>query len=107
MSVHTRPAEYGPALPADFAERLEQALDRADRRRRKRAWYRRSASLLPVLLLIGPIIAWRLMSASPDGVHVGIAALAWVTFLLDVGVHLDTSVLTYCPYRLAAERHRK
>lgn len=82
-------------LPADFGDRLEQALASADRRRRTHSWYRRLASLLPLLLLVGPVVAWRLTAATPDGVHVAVAALAWTTFLLDVGVHLDNSILSY------------
>jgi hypothetical protein len=82
-------------LPADFGDRLERALESADRRRRTRAWSKRVLSLLPWVLLIGPIVAWRLLETTPDGVHVTIAALAWVTFLLDVGVHLDNSILSY------------
>jgi hypothetical protein len=35
------------------------------------------------------------MLASPDGLRVAIDALAWLTFLLDVGVHVDTAILTY------------
>jgi hypothetical protein len=93
MSSH--PVEYDISLPADFADRLEEALEGADRSRRKRAWYRRVLALLPVVLLVGPIVGWRLMGSTPDGVHVVIAALAWVTFLLDVGVHVDTSMLSY------------
>ena len=50
---------------------------------------------LPVALLIGPLIAWRLMLASPDGVHVMIDTVAWLAFLLDVGVHIDSAVLAY------------
>src|SRR5437868_2186987 len=91
----THPVELDVSLPADFADRLEGALESADRSRRKRAWYRRLLSLLPVALLVGPILGWRLMGSTPDGVHVAVAALAWVTFLLDVGVHVDTSMLNY------------
>lgn len=91
----TRPAEYDLSLPADFADRLEDALAGADRTRRKRAWSRRLVSLLPIVLLIGPVVGWRLTDSTGGGVHVVIAALAWVTFLLDVGVHVDTSILSY------------
>jgi uncharacterized Tic20 family protein len=82
-------------LPADFAQRLESSLQAADRERRRRQVMARLAVALPVVLLIGPLIAWRLMLASPDGVHVMIESLAWLAFLLDVGVHIDSAVLTY------------
>jgi hypothetical protein len=83
----------GPA--PDFTSRLEQALARADRERRRVIWLRRLRAALPIVLLIGPIVGWRLILVSPDGVHVGVATLAWVTAILDVGVHLDTSILSY------------
>ena len=83
------------ALSSDFTDRLEQALAGADRQRRYRARYRRALSLLPLVLLVGPIVGWRLMGATPDGLHVGVTALAWSAFLLDVGVHVDSSVLSY------------
>jgi hypothetical protein len=35
------------------------------------------------------------MLVSPDGVHVGVSTLAWITAILDVGVHLDTAILSY------------
>lgn len=82
-------------LPADFAQRLESSLQAADRERRRRQVMARLAVALPVVLLIGPLIAWRLMLASPDGVRVMIESLAWLAFLLDVGVHIDSAVLTY------------
>jgi hypothetical protein len=47
------------------------------------------------VLLIGPLLAWRLTLSTPDGVHVVISALAWTTFILDLGVHIDTSVLSF------------
>jgi hypothetical protein len=74
---------------------LELSLAEADRERRKRARYRRALRVLPLLLLVGPILGWHLTMTTPNGVHVGIAALAWVTFMLDVGVHADTAVLSY------------
>lgn len=79
----------------DFAQRLESVLPAADRDRRRREWIRRARSILPLILLVGPILGWRLMLSSPDGVHAGIDAVAWLTFVLDVGVHLDTSLLSY------------
>lgn len=94
MSVG-RPLDPQQALPHDFAERLERSLAAADEERRRRAWAGRARRLLPLILLVGPLIAWRLMLSTPDGVHVGVAALAWTTFVLDLGVHVDTSVLSY------------
>jgi hypothetical protein len=82
-------------LPADFVQRLEPSLQAADRERRRRHLIARLRVALPVALLIGPLIAWRLMLASPHGVHVMIDTLAWLAFLLDVGVHIDSAVLSY------------
>jgi hypothetical protein len=48
-----------------------------------------------VLLLAAPILGWQLTLAFPDGFHIAITALAWLAFVLDVGVHLDTSFLSY------------
>jgi hypothetical protein len=87
--------ESSEALGSDFMQRLEESLRSADHLRRRRRMLQRVRSLLPALLLIGPIVAWRLMLVSPDGVHVSITALAWVTFLLDVGVHVDSALLSY------------
>lgn len=82
-------------LNPDFVERLEHTLSEADQLRRKRVWLRRLRRAVPLVLLAGPVLAWRLMLASPDGVHVGISALAWVMFLLDVAVHTDGELLSY------------
>jgi hypothetical protein len=82
-------------LTPDFVQRLEHTLPQADDLRRRHVWVRRARRLLPLILLVGPVLAWRLMLASPDGVHVGITALAWVTFLLDVALHADTTLLSY------------
>lgn len=95
MSLQVERAELTP----DFVQRLERSLATADQERRRRVWYRRIRALLPLILLVGPIVGWRLMLASPDGVHVAIAALAWVTFALDVAVHTDTSLLDYLGLR--------
>jgi hypothetical protein len=35
------------------------------------------------------------MEISPSSAHVAIDALAWLTFVLDVAVHVDNSILTY------------
>lgn len=82
-------------LPADFGQRLESSLRAADRERRRHHLLSSFRVALPVVLLIGPLVAWRLMLASPDGVHVMIETLAWLAFLLDIGVHIDSAVLTY------------
>jgi hypothetical protein len=91
------PADMQTPVEADLGEgfnrRLERALRAADVERRHRAIRRRVGSILTVLILVAPIIAWRLMLSTPDGVHIGIAALAWISFLLDVGVHIDSSIL--------------
>lgn len=87
--------EQPHALPSDFADRLERSLAAADDERRKRTWIARFRRALPVVLLIGPLIAWRLTLSTPDGVHIVISALAWISFVLDLGVHIDTSVLSY------------
>jgi|SRR5947209_3125939 len=92
LETKTRP-QPGPA--PDFAARLESALGQADRDRRRRLLLRRARAALPIVLLIGPIIGWRLMLVSPDGVHVGVATLAWISAVLDVAVHLDSVILSY------------
>lgn len=84
-----------PQLDSDFALRLEQSLPRADHERRRRAWFGRLRAAAPVVLLIGPVIAWRLMLSSPDAVHIGINSLAWLASILDIGVHVDSVVLSY------------
>jgi hypothetical protein len=94
-STNGGPAVETRALDAAFDLRLEQALRAADTARRRRHVQRRVQRLLPLILLIGPIVAWRLIVVSPGTVHVAIGALASLTFLLDVGVHVDTSVLSF------------
>src|ERR1700736_6295846 len=71
-------------LSADFEQRLEASLSDADRERRRRQWYGRGRWMLAVVLLIGPLVAWRLTLVAPGGVHAIVEALAWLTFLLDV-----------------------
>lgn len=93
--VRTGPAQQESALTTDFSQRLEVSLRRADQSRRWRIVLRRVKSLLPLLLLISPIVGWRLMLASPDGLHVTIGALAWLTSLLDIAVHVDSVILLY------------
>jgi uncharacterized Tic20 family protein len=94
--VHSAEPEVAPIeLPADFSQRLEASLRDADRERRRLHLVDRLRLLLPLVLLIGPLIAWRLMLVSPSGSHVMIDTLAWLTFILDVGVHVDSAVLAY------------
>ena len=98
MAVHARPPSRerdASQLAPDFAERLEGALVSADRERRRRMWYARGRRLLPIILLVGPIVAWRLMISTPTGLHVYIDALSWLAFILDVGVHVDASILGF------------
>ncbi len=103
MALHVNSTESKirePVLGPDFARRLEASLDDADRHRRRHAALQRSTSLLPLVLLIGPIFAWRLILASPDDVHLSIGALSWVAFFLDVGVHVDSALLRYLHLQL-------
>lgn len=93
--THASQVRAEPALDEDFTQRLELTLPAADQTRRRRAIRHRVIRFIPFLLLIAPVVGWRLMLTSPDGVHVTINALAWLTFLLDVGVHVDASLLTY------------
>lgn len=94
--VHTHPpASDLDLLPSDFADRLEESLLAADRERSRRNRLQHLRRLLPLCLLIGPVVAWRLTLASPGGVHAYVELLAWVTFFLDVGVHGDSAVLSY------------
>jgi hypothetical protein len=94
MAVHRgEDTEVVAELRDDFTARLQTSLAAADRQRTRRRVASRVRTALLVVMLIGPLIAWRLMTASPDGVHVVIDALAWIAFLLDVGVHLDSAVL--------------
>ena len=95
MAVPIEPAQTEPGLANDFSQHLEAALRRADQQRRRRAALRAVQSLLPVLLLVSPIIGWRLMLSTPDGTHLAVAALAWITSLLDVGVDIDSAILSY------------
>ena len=82
-------------LPADFAQRLESSLRNADRERRRLHVIDRLRFVLPLVMLIGPLVAWRLMQVSTSGAHVMIDSLAWLAFILDVGVHADSAVLAY------------
>lgn len=82
-------------LTGDFAQRLETSLRAADRYRRRRHLFDRLRLVLPAVLLVGPLVAWRLMQASPNGVHVVIDTVAWLAFYLDVGVHIDSALLAY------------
>jgi hypothetical protein len=82
-------------LDEDFSSRLELALGDADAVRRRRQWQSRLARAASVALLIGPLLAWKLIGASPGGEHVVVDALVWLTFLLDAGVQVDSATLSY------------
>ena len=82
-------------LGSDFGWKLETALRAADQERRRRTLMRRVRKLFLVLLLAAPVLGWQLTLAFPDGFHIAITALAWLAFILDVGVHLDSSFLSY------------
>lgn len=83
------------SLGADFTERLEGSLDVADIERRRRDRMGRLVAVLPVLLLIGPVVMWKLTSATPGGEHVAVDALVSLTLVLDAGIHVNTAVLSY------------
>ena len=97
MPSHMRSsaARRESVLDPDFTRRLEEVLRRADGERRRHALYTRIQSAIPLVLLAAPIIAWSLMASSPESAHVAIGALAWVAFVLDVGVHVDAGLLSY------------
>lgn len=86
---------FNRSLDSDFSQRLESALRTADSERRRRHALRLLSRVLPAILLVGPIVAWRLILVTPGTAHIAIDALAWLTFVLDVGVHLDGSVLSF------------
>jgi hypothetical protein len=88
-------AKTPPSLDSDFSARLEGALHVADSERRRRALKARLASLASVLLLIGPLAAWKLIGATPGGEHVVVDSMVWLTFALDAAVHVDNATLGY------------
>jgi hypothetical protein len=83
------------SLGADFTDRLEGSLDVADIERRRRERMARLVAALPVLLLVGPVVMWKLTSATPGGEHVAVDALVSLTLVLDAGIHVNTAVLSY------------
>lgn len=93
-SAHRR-LDAATPLAADFTARLQASLRDAEHERKRHLLIRRLQRVLPLIFLVGPIVAWRLMSISPGGTRAGIEALAGITFVLDVGVHLDTVLLSY------------
>lgn len=97
MAVEIESTQDGTDAPldADFSSRLARALPAADSRRRRRAFRVRLASLAPALLLVGPLVAWKLTLATPGGTHIVVGALVSLTFALNVAVHVDTAVLSY------------
>lgn len=82
-------------LGEQFTERLEASLRSADRERRRRSVLYRARMLMLVVLLAAPIVGWHLLLTGPDGVHITLQALAWLTFLLDIAVHVDGALLSY------------
>ena len=97
MAIHPGRSDSpsAPQLNADFSARLEESLTVADAERRRHQWISRLIGLLPVVLLVGPLVLWKLTSATPGGVHVAVDALVSLTLILDVGLHINTAVLTY------------
>jgi hypothetical protein len=96
VAVRSDPTDRADILlDDDFSARLERSLQDADAVRRRRAMRTRLARVGLVALLIGPLVAWRLIGTTPGGEHVVVDALVWLTFLLDVGVHVDSATLSY------------
>jgi|SRR5579884_1370242 len=87
----TRDAQLG----ADFTQRLRGSLESADRRRRRRAVVARLRLALPAVLLVGPVLAWHLMNIAPGSFAIVVGLLAQWMLVLNVGVHVDTSLLRY------------
>lgn len=92
---HSHESTRDAQLSSEFVDRLSDSLHDADRARRRRTWLLRLRRALPLILLIGPILGWRLMLTSPDGLHVAIAGLVSLAFLLDVAVHVNTTTLSF------------
>lgn len=88
-------ASHDRQQESDFFDQLSASLDGADRARRRRQWTLRVRRPLPLILLVGPVLGWRLLQVSPESGHLAIASLAWLAFLLDVAVHMDTLLLSY------------
>ena len=98
MAVELDPIDRSgkqPELAADFSARLEDSLSLADGERRRRQRSARLAGVVPVLLLLGPIVLWKLTSATTGGEHVAVDALVSLTLVLDAGLHVDSAVLSY------------
>jgi hypothetical protein len=91
--------ESAPSLDPEFSVRIESILTTADRERRRHQLWQRVQRALPLALLVGPLVAWRLILVVPGSAHVAIDALAWTAFVLDVGVHVDTAVLSALGWR--------
>lgn len=90
-----RLSQKAPELHDDFLERLEASLVHAEQERRRHNALERVRPVLPLGLLVGSLAAWKLLFVSGASVHVVISALAWLTFVLDVGVHINTGILAY------------
>ena len=98
MAVDLDPRKRGverPELGADFSARLENSLSIADVERRRRQWATRLASAIPILLLVGPLVLWKLTAATPGGEHAAVDALVSLTLVLDAGLHINSAVLSY------------
>lgn len=81
-------------LPSDFAEVLESRLPSADRARKRqvlRAWLGR---LMLLILLVGPLLSWRLTMTGSGDRHLTVHTLSWITFLLNVGTRVNGQILT-------------
>lgn len=94
-------AEPGRGLPnewqpsTDFLDRLSVSLADADRERQRQALLRRITRLVPLALILGTLLAWHLTFTGPNGVHLVIHTLTWLALILDTGVNIDSSLLTY------------
>lgn len=98
MAVELDPIDRSrkqPELAADFSARLEDSLSLADDQRRRRQRSAKLAALVPILLLVGPIVLWKLTSATTGGEHAAVDALVSLTLVLDAGLHVDSAVLSY------------
>lgn len=84
-----------PSLRPDFAEQLEARLAEADRARARHARRSLLGRIGLLVLLIGPLLSWRLTAAGSGDRHLAVDALAWLTFLLNVGTRVNAQMLRY------------
>jgi len=100
LDVDPRPTlAEDPKLNPEFANRLEQSLERADQTLARRQWLGRIRTAAFVLILVTPILFWNLGGATHDGLGTSINLVAWLAFLLDVGVHINSGLLAYLGLR--------